>query len=193
MEPGDIWKRWLLNDLHGIREEMTGGNWDESPSFRSAVVERFVFISSYVVRKLRENEQLTLDLLERDWRVRQFVCTREPPSRQQFRRTSDFRTFWQPIDEYYDLARPHEQPLRLKRLCDLVIHHFAFDVRTPNPSHVEFYFNSDHSREKCIYMMTLDAWIEMTDEVAHDRAIFFTVDRATGRPLRHRTRRLDLL
>jgi hypothetical protein len=77
-DPGELWKRWLMNDLRDLRNEMKGGNWLESESFRLAVVERFVFITAYVARKLFESEELTIDLIQRDWPITQYRCIRHP-------------------------------------------------------------------------------------------------------------------
>jgi hypothetical protein len=59
---GDLWKRWLINDLRDLRADMAGSNWAESKSFRGAVVERFMFITAYVsrkaVREQRANDRL---------------------------------------------------------------------------------------------------------------------------------------
>jgi hypothetical protein len=192
-DPGELWKRWLMSDLRGLRDEMASKSWLVSESFRSAVVERFAFISAYVCRKLLESEELTIDLIERDWPIKQFRCIRHPPARQQFRVTHDMQTWWQPIEDHYDLAHPQDKTLRLHALCNLVIHHFAFEIRSRNADRIAIYFNSDRSKAKFLNMITLDTYIEFTDEVAHDRAVFFTVDRTTNRQVRHRRRRLDLL
>jgi len=190
-DPGELWKRWLMSDLRDLRNEMKGGNWLESESFRSAVVERFVFISAYISRKLFESEELTIDLVERDWPITQYRCIRHLPARQQFRVTRDMHTWWQPIDDHYDLANPQNTTLKLRALCNLVIHHFAFEIRSRDADRIEIYFNSDRSKAKFLNMITLDTYIEFADEVAHDQAVFFTVDRRTNRQVRHRRRRLD--
>jgi hypothetical protein len=192
-DPGELWKRWLINDLGDLRTEMKGGNWLESDSFRSAVVERFVFVSAYVSRKLLEGEELTIDLIERDWPITRYRCIRRPPTRQQFRVTRDMHTWWQPMEDHYDLANPQDKTLRLHALCNLVIHHFAFEVRSCGDERIEIYFNSDRSKAKFLNMIKLETYVEFADEVAHDRAVFFTVDPRTKRQVRHRRRRLDLL
>jgi hypothetical protein len=192
-EPGDLWKRWLMGELHDLRHEQAGTNWLESESFRSAVVERFAFISAYIARKLLESEELTIDVIERGWPIKRFRCIQHPPPRQQFRVTQDMQTWRQPIEDHYDLTDPQDETLRLQTLCNLVIHHFAFEIRSCDADRIEIYFNSDRSKAKFLNMITLEALVEFTDEVAHDRAIFFTVDRRTNRQARHRRRRLDLL
>ena len=192
-DPGELWKQWLMSDLRDLRDVMAGSNWLESESFRSAVVERLAFISAFISRKLLESEELTIDLIERDWPIKQFRCIRHAPARQQFRVTHDMQRWWQPIEHHYDLANPQDNTLRLHALCNLVIHHFAFEIRSRNADRIEIYFNSDRSKAKFLNMITLDTYIEFTDEVAHDRAVFFTVDRRTNRQVRHRRRRLDLL
>lgn len=150
-------------------------------------------VSAYVSRKLLEGEELTIDLIERDWPITRYRCIRPPPTRQQFRVTRDMHTWWQPIEDHYDLANPQDKTLRLHALCNLVIHHFAFEVRSCGGERIEIYFNSDRSKAKFVNMIKLETYVEFADEVAHDRAVFFTVDPRTKRQVRHRRRRLDLL
>lgn len=76
MVQGDDWKRWLIRDLRDLRDEMEGRNWAESESFRAAVVERFMFVTAYVSRKLLEGEELTIDLIEHAWPVKRYRCLR---------------------------------------------------------------------------------------------------------------------
>jgi hypothetical protein len=172
---------------------MEGRNWLESESFRAAVVERFMFVTAYVSRKLLEGEELTVDLVERTWPVERYRCVRHPPPRQQFRISRDLKRWWQPIEDHYDLAQPQNGSLKLPTLCNLVIHHFAFEVRSTDPETIEIYFNSDYTKDDALNMIPLKTYVEFVDEVAHDQAVFFTVDRKTNRQVRHRTRRLDLL
>lgn len=193
MVQGDLWKRWLIGDLRDLRDEMEGRNWLESESFRAAVVERFMFVTAYVSRKLLEGEELTVDLVERTWPVERYRCVRHPPPRQQFRISRDLKRWWQPIEDHYDLAQPQNGSLKLPTLCNLVIHHFAFEVRSTDPETIEIYFNSDYTKDDALNMIPLKTYVEFVDEVAHDQAVFFTVDRKTNRQVRHRTRRLDLL
>ena len=187
-----------MNDLRDLREDMGGSNWAESKSFRAAVVERFMFVTAYVSRKLFESDLLTIDLIERDWPVKRYRCVRHPPPRQQFLVSRDRKTWWQPIEDHYDLAHPQKGSLRLPALCNLVVHHFAFEIRSRDADAIEadaieIYFNSDHSKGEVLNRMTFTTYIEFVEEVAHDQAVFFTVDRKTNRQVRHRTRRLDLL
>jgi hypothetical protein len=132
-------------------------------------------------------------LIERDWPVKRYRCLRHPPPRHQFRVSRDLETWWQPIEDHYDLAHPQNGSLRLSALCNLVVHHFAFEVRSGDVKAIEIYFNSDRSKAETLNMIAFTTYVQFVDEVAHDQAVFFTVDRKTKRQIRHRTRRLDLL
>lgn len=149
-------------------------------------------MTAYVIRKLVENEELTVDLLERDWPVQLFRCVQSLPKRQQFRVSRDTETWWQPVEKYYDLADPQAGSLRLETLCNRIMHHFAFQVRAGMGDTGEVLFNSDRSKAQ-LYLITLVEYMTVVEEASYDEAVFFTVDRKTGRQLRHRTRRLDLL
>ncbi len=191
INPGDAWKRWLWNDLRDLREEAEGGNW-EVGGYRAAVIERFVFMTAYITRKLAENEELTEDLLTHDWPIKRFRAIRTLPKRQQFRVSKDTKNWWQPVEDYYDFANPEDASFRLEDLVNRLIHHFAFQLRAGEETTTEILFNSDRSRD-WLYLMTLSEYIALIDEVANDEAVFFTVDKKTGRQLRHRTQRMDLI
>jgi hypothetical protein len=191
VNPGDAWKRWLRNDLRDLREEMEGANW-QIDGYRAVVIERFVFMTAYITRKLVENEELTVDLVERDWPIKQFRAIRSLPKRQQFRVTQDMTNWWQPVEDYYDLADPEAATLRLEDLANRLIHHFAFQLRIRAEGTTEILFNSDWSRDQ-LYLITLSDYMTVIEESANDEAVFFTIDKKTGRQLRHRTQRMDLI
>lgn len=191
LNPGDAWKRWLRSDLHDLREEMEGSSW-EFGSYRAVVIERFVFITAYITRKLAENEELTEDILTRDWPIKGFRGIRTLPKRQQFRVSKDTKNWWQPVEDYYDFGNPENASLHLVDLVNRLIHHFAFQLRSGEGATTEILFNSDRSRN-WLYLITLSDYMGLVEEVANDEAIFFTVDKKTGRQLRHRTRRMDLI
>jgi hypothetical protein len=192
-DPGDLWKRWLKHDLADLERDMAGRNWTDSDSFRGVVIERFMFVSAYIIRKLAENDELTVDLIDRDWPVRRFECVTYPPHPQQFRVTRNFQDWWQPIEDYYDLANARPASLRLKALCNLVIHHFAFEARGNHEDGIEIYFNSERTKEEHLYAVAFDRYVELVEEAAYEEAVWFGVDRKTGRPTRHRTRRWDFI
>jgi hypothetical protein len=191
INPGDAWKRWLRNDLRDLREQMEGTN-RPSGSYRAVVIERFMFVTAYVARKLAENEELTVDLLEHDWPVKQFRLIRALPQRHQFRLSRDLKTWWQPVEDYYDLRDPQPGSLRLEKLCNRLIHHFAFQVQVDNGETTEVLFNSERWPDP-LYSITLADYMTLVEEVVNDEAVFFTTDKKTGRHLRHRTRRMDLI
>lgn len=170
---------------------MEGGNW-EIGSYRAVVIERFVFMAAYITRKLVENEELTEDILTRDWPIKRFRAMRNLPKRQQFRVSKDTKNWWQPVEDYYDLANPENASLRLEDLVNRLIHHFAFQLRDVDGATTEVLFNSDRSRD-WLCRMTLSDYMALIEQVANDEAIFLTVDKKTGRQLRHRTRRMDLI
>jgi hypothetical protein len=188
LNPGDLWKRWLFNDLRDLREEeMQRQWWNDNATYRAVVVEQFTFTTAYIIRKLWENDELTVELTDYEWPVTRFECTSEPMSRSGFRISRDLKTWEQPIEQHYDLGQPRAETLRLQDLCNLIVHHFAFQVRGGAEA-IEVFFNSDRTKGDRLYSQRLADYLDLVEEASHDEAEWFDVDHERNRQIRYRNR-----
>ena len=155
---------------------------------RTITIERFVLVTAYMIRKLSEADTLTEELTEFGWPIARVPCINEPPHRFWFSREDiDGRT-WQPLDSHYDFGTPTDETMKLARLCNLFVHHFAFEAR-PAGKNVDILFNSRETRGH-LYRIGLDTYMGFVSEVASDEAgwVDTNIARKT-RPVRLRRRR----
>ena len=129
----------------------------------SVTVERFVFVTAYIVRKLKEADVLNRDVTESKWVVTRFPCITPPPHRAWFALSEDDGKTWrQPLEQHYDLGRANPEYVPFSKLCDYLIHHFAFAVRYHGATdEIGVFFNSDRTRTGCIashYAPTWHSW-----------------------------------
>src|SRR4051794_7178504 len=147
MNDAEFWKNELFRELARQREleDAAGAALVE----RQVQIERFVFVTAYMMRKLGEAVELTEDVTESKWPVTSYRCISPPPHRRWYRRweTPGGRS-WQPVESHYDLEAPSPAHLPFGQLCNYLIHHFTFQLRT-TATGVEMLFNSDWTVKKC--------------------------------------------
>jgi hypothetical protein len=154
----------------------------------SASLERFAFVTAYIMRKLAEGEALTVDVTGTNWRVTEFPCIQPLPRRSWFKISEDGKTWRQPLEQYYDLDRPSKRTLSFSALCDVLIHHFAFETRyLQEEDRVEIFFNSENTQDG-LFLMALPEYMRLVSEVASDEVRWVDMDRVAGRVIQRRTR-----
>jgi hypothetical protein len=186
-----FWKNELLRETARMRESIEKDG-AERLAQHSVVVERFVFLTAYMMRKLREAIALSEEVMDSKLRVSEFACTEPPPHRTWFRVSEDGQTWRQPLEAHYDLDAPHSSTLPFERLCDRLIHHFAFEVRIrPVSGKLEILFNSDWTKDR-LFGTLLDDYVSLVEEVAYDEIRWVSMDRGAkggkGRVIQRRHR-----
>jgi hypothetical protein len=157
----------------------------------SVRLEKFVWVTAYLCRKLKEACALTQEVVDREWPVKRFPVVAIPPHVHWFTITEDLKTFRQPLEQYYDLAHPEDKKLEFPTLCNYLIHHFAFELRLAADNRVEILFNSDHSKHKGLYLITLDEYMSLLQEVQYDETRWISASRHDGTVTRRRSRPAD--
>jgi hypothetical protein len=111
-----------------------------------------------------------------------------PPHRHWFRlwEKSGGRS-WQPIESHYGLDAPSAAELPFDKLCNYLIHHFAFALRTTGSGTVEMLFNSDYTKDECLFAMPLDRFKAVIEEVAYDEVRWVDKNGAEGRVTQRRS------
>jgi hypothetical protein len=158
---------------------------------RSMMLEKFAFVTAYMMRKLAEGDILTLDVTESRWPVLAYRCIVPPPHRHWFQISEDGRNWRQPIEQHYDLANPAEATLDFEAICNRLIHHFAFDTRYDDRTgEIEILFNSDHSTDR-LFAVKLTTYREIVFQVARDEVMWVDMNKAEGRVIQRRTQPRD--
>jgi hypothetical protein len=177
MNNAQWWKDELFRETSRLREAVEYESVDKLVARRSPFIERFAFVTAYEMRKLREAEELTQEVLQRGWHVRAFPCVVAPPHRRWFQVSRDRHHWYPPLEQHYDLDAPRAHTLSFFQLCDALIHHFAFDVRLTLPDGgAELLFTSDHKRNTELYGIPLDAYRDRVLDVAYDEVRWVDMD-----------------
>jgi hypothetical protein len=175
MNRPDFWKDELHREVLRLRQAIDSDGL-EGLALRSVTVERFAFVTAYIMRKLWEAEALTLDVTEFKWPVSKFPCVKAPPHRSWFAVSNDGKTWRQPLEDHYDLARPNRERLRFSKICNYLVHHLAFEVRYDSAAaDLEILFNSDDSQDH-LYLITLPTYVAVVEEVAYDEVRWVSRD-----------------
>jgi hypothetical protein len=116
-------------------------------------VERFVFLTAYTVRKLREAGKLPDALARSRYIVYRYAriagSTPLTPSN------------WSQLDHFYDLRNGHLEVMPLRDVCNRLIHSYVFmagPVEDDCPTS-GFFFNSDRTRARSVWRMD---WSDFT-------------------------------
>ena len=151
-----------------------------------------MFVSAYVARKLKEADALTLDVTESMWPVSRCRCIKSPPHRKWFAVSYDEGKTWrQPLEDHYDLTGRNREQLRFAKICDYLVHHFAFEVRyDEGVGIIELLFNSDRTKDR-LYVMDLRTYVGLVEEVAYDEVRWVDLNQAEGRVVQRRQRPRD--
>jgi hypothetical protein len=189
MNNAQFWKHELFRESARFREAVDEEGIDRLVARRSPLIERFVFVTAFMMRKLEEAQWLTVDVTQRGWHVRAFACTSPPPHRRWFVISHDGNEWRQPLDQYYDLNASRRHTLSFGQVCDYMVHHFAFDVwRDPASGRTELLFNSDWTKDRLLFGMLLDRYLELVLEVASDEVGWVDMDASIGRVVQRRQR-----
>jgi hypothetical protein len=145
-------------------------------------VERYLMRSALAFRKLLVQRVLTDEVINADWRVLTYPCTKAPDERWWFEGTVDMENLHHFV-RHYDLGRPRKESLRLQRLADFLIHSFVFAVWPKDGGSYEqarFFFNSDRNRGKLVYEMQVTDFKAIVEEVLDDEVVYVSIDKSTG-------------
>ena len=110
-----------------------------------------------------------------------------PPHRRWFAISEDLVTWRQPLEQHYDFAHPRATTLSFRKICDYLIHHFAFETRLRAGNRVQLLFNSDRSSDR-LYSIVLDDYMGLVAEVAFDDVTWVDMSRDEGRVIQRRRR-----
>ena len=143
-----IWKQELARDLRRMRRRLQQFEpLDSEDAFErfSVALDRFIFTSAFIVRKLSEAHKLS-DELE---------ATPLPVSRYP-RIDPDYPIHfmnWRRLEQFYDLETHERVEILPGRLCNLLIHSFVFlpTMDEHEESFETILFNSDHTRDQCLF------------------------------------------
>lgn len=139
-------------------------------------LERFVFVTSYVIRKLLESQKLSDEITSTSYQIVRYKGT-------QFNRIRDYLA--KHNLENYDFKNPENATYRFKELLHLFVHSYllVFQDEDKANSEEEFelfiYFNSDKTKDD-LFKIAFEDYVKICEEVASDQILSVRVARKTG-------------
>ena len=145
------WKRDLLRDAN-IIERWASKKTDSE--YRVMLLEKKVFLSAFVIRKLIEDYKISDKIAECS-----ILCRVYPA-----RGTEVDILSWHDIDKHYDLSSEQRADINIKSFANQIIHNlvFLFEFSEERSSPVSgFVVASDWGKGKQLYGVTLSAYLSV--------------------------------
>jgi len=161
------WKRDLLRDAD-IIERWAAKKTDSE--YRSMFLEKKVFLSAFVIRKLFEDYKITDRITDGS------ILCRVYPSRGT---EVNFKN-WIDIDRHYDLSSEQRSDINIRSLANQIIHNFVFmfDYSEECFSPISgFVVASDLGKGRQLYGVTLSAYLSAMRSVGNDWITEFQASR----------------
>jgi hypothetical protein len=169
--PSVDWKQDLRYYRHRFAEDEHLG---EGIASVCRTVERYVMHSALAVRKLLDQRVLTEEVIEREWHLRDYPCTKDPEDHWYFEGMIDLENLHHFV-RFYNTEARGSGTLRLERLANILIHAFVFAVwpaEEGDYSGARFFFNSDHYKNRLVFELTIAEFEDMVDSVLEDRVAY---------------------
>lgn len=156
------WKEELARDLRTVKRWIADASSTAPHEKASVVIEKFAFTSAFIIRKLSEASKLSDDVESSSLPVRRFL-------RVDGGVPIHFLN-WHRFETFYDLDRPEETSLSPRRLCNILIHSFVFvpEMDETGTRFESVLFNSDHTKDKYLFQISLDALFTFVEAVSVD-------------------------
>ncbi len=149
------WKDELLSNARAIEAI----RFKRRSERRSFLLERAMFLSAYIMRKLWEARKLSTA-----WEDRRVPCIVHP-----LKKREPDRLNWHRIDEHFNLESPKADFLTALELCHRLIHSYVFvEVEGVRQSISGFYFASDQTKRRGLWFVAIDDMLDLIREAGRD-------------------------
>lgn len=168
-----VWKEDLQKELNDFLDFLANTERLEDGYFNLRV-EKFFFISAFTIRKLNEANKLSDELISKD-----FDCAR-------YRRIKDdviidFMNCHH-IEKFYDLRNGEKSSLKLKDICNYLIHSFVFSYRICVDDRLcGVFVNSGWMKDRFLYYIKLNTFIMLINDVVTDDIVIMSYNRSRGK------------
>lgn len=148
------WKDDLKKNVFFLHEKLDQRVWREA-SF--AAVEKQIMLSCYIVRKLAESNKIPLELFSQEVSLYSYKNLGE---------TVDLMNHHR-VDELYDIENAQRITKPFSYIANQIIHSFVFMFAFKAKNEIEgIIFNSDRSKKKELYMMSIKDLIKVLSPIA---------------------------
>jgi hypothetical protein len=158
-----------FNQLSRVRDQTW---WEDA--VQNLQMEKAVFLSAFIVRKLIDSNRLSMQVEESQAQVQI-----HPPLDPEIAPDS---MNWEKIERFYDVDHPDVQSVPLRQLVNWLIHSFTFliDVRSDHAGGLVpagFWCNSDRTRRHELVRVGWTDYKELLRRVIHDDVVEMSFER----------------
>jgi hypothetical protein len=177
-----VWKKDLKKELNNFMKAVAKMDLSGEPGIPDTInlkVEKFFFVSAFIIRKLNEAKKLSGELNEMKVPVVQFERINKD-------RKLHFMNNHK-LEKFYDLENGRGSALGLAVLCNTLIQSFIFQVVVSNPEETDgketvsgILMNSDYSKDKALYDIRLEDFLKIVEETINDNVVSSSYDIESG-------------
>jgi len=153
------WKSDLIKDA----DVLTRWAKKRSSTKQYVLFEKKIFICAYSIRKLIESEKIGSDFPMWNFSVDKFL-----------KNTSKKIDFMNApnIEEFYDFENTIKESINISFLSDKLIHSYIFSLEMKENGEIDgFLFTSNDTKEKCIFKMDFNKFINILKWIGHSDVI----------------------
>lgn len=172
-----VWKKELKKELKIFKKFISTTKIQVKPpdsSYFFLKIEKFFFISAYIVRKLNESQKLSDELISTQIHVIKYP-------RKNKDKVLDFLSNYH-TEQFFNVKQQQDSSLPCISLCNYLIHSFIFDPIFDGQEWrvVGIQVTSDRSRTKALYFISVEKYFEFIEEVIKDHIVKLSFNRDTG-------------
>jgi hypothetical protein len=169
-----VWKRDLARRGDVLQKRIQQQRWTEASC---ANVERDIFLSAYVVRKLLEAGKISDEVESTSLRAVEYYLRKEC--------TVDIMN-WHKLDELYDLSSGTETVVNIREYCNQIIHSFVFSLSFSESGGLDgFFVASDREKDRRLLYLNISTVAEALRCVTEDDVVTLQMSRnGVGMPMK---------
>ena len=156
------WKQDLLRRKRLFLKYNTAEHFEKDEDATYTVLEKAVFYSAFIIRKLIDCTGKMSDEADHyTLKVEKVKTLKEP----------DVIHRW-PKEDSHDWEHPQSETVNGKTVCNWLIHSYMFFFVYSEDDTVEgFYVSSDKDRNKALYHVCIQSWLEYVSFIADDYVV----------------------
>jgi hypothetical protein len=168
-----VWREELQKELNDFYNFLVNIEASEAEYFNLRV-EKFFFVSAFIIRKLAEANKLSDELISKDFSCIKYGRIKDDS-------IIDFLNCHH-IERFYNLEKKEKYLLNLRDICNYFIHSFVFStVHDANKKLCGVLVNSDRIKDKFLLYIELSTFIELINNVINDDIVSMNYNRVPGK------------
>jgi hypothetical protein len=179
------WKRELKKELKQFKKFTNTTNIQVAPPESGIFflkIEKFFFVTAYIIRKLNESNKLSDELVNTRISVTKYPRTNKGE-------LLDFMNNHH-TERFFDFKKKQKSSIPCLVVCNYLIHSFIFDPIFDDKDWkvVGIQVTSDRSKSEALYYISLGEYLGFLEEVINDQIVKIYFNRVTGENKKSRNR-----